>query len=689
MRGFSPITPMIFGWLLLSFSTGTTEAQIRFTNVATWPGYSRGDPNSLALDGNYAYATIGVGGLAVLDMSNPTNPVRVASYDLLPDIPYDVAVKDGYAYVIGEWLHVLDISNPLAPVEVAQTYAPGVSQHMSIENDKLYSVNWSGLRVVDIGNPDTPVAVGHHPIGNVGYWAKAAVKDGLAYVAAGQPGLVVVDVSNPTNMTSVGTFASDDYPSDVRFKGNYAYLAGRGGLVVMNVTNPASPVRVWGSNNRNEYVYGIALSAAGDHAYVACVDGLYIFDIANPTNVVALGKHGTSQAAVDVAMRGAYAHIIVEREGLQVIDISDPLHPRLAALHELSGYTDDVQKVGNLLYVSDRVGGLRIMELSASGLNEIGRFRPTSGQVLQSKIIGNRAYLACDQGGFQIVDVSNPRNPVLLGKAQPWNQCMGLDVVGNYAYLGFGDRMHIVDIRDPRNPVTMPNPYTNSSPWYVKVRGDYAYIPAYDRQLVIVNVSDPSHPVEVGTIITNDFSPGTAVELKDQYAYVLDWYRGLTIVDVTQPANPVVRGRFNSYAASGLYISGNYAFISTSSSGGVEVVDISNPSRPTLVGRTRPPGTGSGITVEDGRIYLAAGTYGLHIMDYALLPRPRLRIHSDRSGEVTLTIENVLDLPYTVETSTNLLDNSWRPFISVHEPGPSSFKDATSGRGRKFYRIVQ
>lgn len=43
--------------------------------VGSWPGFTRGPAMSVALTDHYAYVAIGEGGLAILDVTDPTRPV--------------------------------------------------------------------------------------------------------------------------------------------------------------------------------------------------------------------------------------------------------------------------------------------------------------------------------------------------------------------------------------------------------------------------------------------------------------------------------------------------------------------------------------------------------------------------------------------------------------------------------------
>jgi len=114
--------------------------------------------------------------------------------------------------------------------------------------------------------------------------------------------------------------------------------------------------------------------------------------------------------------------------------------------------------------------------------------------------------------------------------------------VGNYAYVsGEEGSLRILDISDPTGPVEVgayhhtPR-FTNEYPMDIFVVDGHAYV-AYDMGgLWIVDVSDPTSPREVGHYRVGDLLTG--VQASRGYAFVANGGYGLRIVDVSDPASP-------------------------------------------------------------------------------------------------------------------------------------------------------
>jgi hypothetical protein len=77
--------------------------------------------------GTYAYAVNenGGGGLAIIDLSNPKLPVLVKNWEDAFDRAHNLHIADGYAYVVGAQgaagttsTNILDLSDPENPVKV-------------------------------------------------------------------------------------------------------------------------------------------------------------------------------------------------------------------------------------------------------------------------------------------------------------------------------------------------------------------------------------------------------------------------------------------------------------------------------------------------------------------------------------------------------------------------------------------
>ncbi|MCX6639365.1 MAG: T9SS type A sorting domain-containing protein [bacterium] len=223
---------------------------------------------------------------------------------------------------------------------------------------------------------------------------------------------------------------------------------------------------------------------------------------------------------------------------------------------------------------------------------------------------------------------------------------------GNYAFLGIGgswtttDGVAIVDVSEATDPMEVA--IFNTEDYTVKdieVAGNYAYIGSWGAGLSIVNVTNPSNPIEVsqaGTIrYVNDLSLG------GDYAYVSHLILGtgnrLAILDVSNPALPITLCQYSPPNGIGrLTVSGPHVY--AAAVGGMSVIDVSNPVQPAAIGFLNIAGTIYDIEVLGGMVYITEAS-GLDIIDISHPIAPVLLGHLGYQG-VSSSIEVSGNLVY-------------------------------------------
>jgi len=92
------------------------------------------------------------------------------------------------------------------------------------------------------------------------------------------------------------------------------------------------------------------------------------------------------------------------------------------------------------------------------------------------------------------------------------------------------------------------------------------------------------------------------------------YYKGLQVVDVSNPAKPKIIGSVDTpKKAHSLYVSGNHVYIAyrnpfgrlTRRTDGLQVVDVSNPATPKIIGSVDMPEEANGVYVSGKHAYIA------------------------------------------------------------------------------------
>jgi len=206
-------------------------------------------------------------------------------------------------------------------------------------------------------------------------WRVTLSSDGTkAYVADDDNGLVVIDISDPTNPTKLGLYdtAGRAYGVTLSSDGIKAYVADYdNGLVVIDISDPTNPTKL-GSYDTAGYAAGVTLSSDGKKAYVAdWNNGLVVIDISDPTNPTKIGSYDTAGYAwgVTLSSDGSKAYVADGYNGLVVIDISDPTNPTKLGSYDTAGraYGVTLSSDGKKAYVADGYNGLVVIDVSLIG----------------------------------------------------------------------------------------------------------------------------------------------------------------------------------------------------------------------------------------------------------------------------------------------------------------------------------
>ncbi|MTJ23844.1 DUF4347 domain-containing protein [Dolichospermum sp. UHCC 0352] len=255
----------------------------------------------------------------------------------------------------------------------------------------------------------------------------------------------------------------------------------------------------------------------------------------------------------------------------------------------------------------------------------------TSGSAWGVQVVGNYAYVGDWNSGLQIIDISNPTTPTLKGNYDTPNYAIGVQVVGNYAYVAdYYSGLQIIDISNPTTPTLKGNYDTSGGAIGVQVVGNYAYVADESSGLQIIDISNPTTPTLKGNYDTSGLASG--VQVVGNYAYVADYDSGLQIIDISNPTTPTLKGNYDTSGdAWGVQVVGNYAYVADGYSG-LQIIDISNPSTPTLKGNYDTNGYAYGVQVVGNYAYVADYGSGLQIIDISNPTTPILKGNYDTSS---------------------------------------------------------
>jgi choice-of-anchor B domain-containing protein len=176
------------------------------------------------------------------------------------------------------------------------------------------------------------------------------------------------------------------------------------------------------------------------------------------------------------------------------------------------------------------------------------------------------------------------------------------------------------------------------------VYNNVAYLARFGGSGVsIVDVSDPSNPVEL-TVYSSPATSGTwDVKAAKGLAFLAPQYSGvgLVILDVQDPSSPVLLSEFSHARVTSVHniwadTTTNHLYLASNTTSAVEIVDVSNPSSPQHVGSfAANSGDIHDMVVIDGIMYASFLDGGLYLVDVSDPTDPQLMGFVDYPGAFT------------------------------------------------------
>jgi len=309
--------------------------------------------------------------------------------------PGKMYFKDGYLFVneYGKGIHVIDNSNPSEPEKIAFYEILG-NVDMAIRGNILFADSYVDLLSIDISDVNNPVEISRLknvfpeivPEGDI--WFPYAMVDKSKGIIVGWTVKTItekIDASGYGGMIYKGQL---DFMANAETGGNWTGGTGVGGSMARFMLNDqylyviAIPSRLKTVNVASVSEMSIidsvdvprnmeTLFLLQNNLFVGTTTGLLIFDLVNPQKPQQISSYDHITACDPVVADGQYAYVTL-RTGtmcangqnlLEVIDISSVTEPFLMKSYPLFN-PHGLGVDGNLLFVCDGAAGLKIYDKS-------------------------------------------------------------------------------------------------------------------------------------------------------------------------------------------------------------------------------------------------------------------------------------------------------------------------------------
>ncbi len=291
---------------------------------------TNGEAMNVVLNGEVAFvldtADNNPGGLVIIDVSDPTNPVKLASfYD--GGEPKELAIKDDLVFVADstDGLEILNISDLENPYEIYQYPVNQFSSDVEVIDNLLFAANWDlGFEIFNITNPNSPVKITQYNDNSLNC-VQLDIKGDIACISDHRndyTSLRILNISNPNSPQLLSTFSPANVDFwDPKIYGNHIYVGNHqlnaGELQVLDITDPTSIMKV-GEFDDGGSIYSINFN--NSLGFVADYDdGVEVLDIKNPTNPIEVGEYYDGGHAKEIVVKDNLLFVADRDDGLEIL----------------------------------------------------------------------------------------------------------------------------------------------------------------------------------------------------------------------------------------------------------------------------------------------------------------------------------------------------------------------------------
>ncbi len=437
-----------------------------------------------------------------------------------------------------------------------------------------------------------------------------AVSGNYAYICADIAGLRIVDVSDLSAVHEIASVSIDE-ACCISIQDTFAYVtSGTDDLSIVNIADPFFAYRV-GTIDSTARARDVVV--VGQYVFLAAFHGgLRIIDISNPELPIQISCFDSDNMFNDIAVDGDYVFLADADSGLCIIDVSDIEHPFELITIEFNRPTS-LAIHDEVLGISNAEGRTTIFDCSnpAYPIRRGSYFTSALDNIQDSYIIDHILYRAFLGSGLELINIHDMDSLYGISIYGTGSQCRDVYVAGDFAYIAnYIDGLKILDITDPSEPVLIGS-YSRYIITDVRVSGRYAYLAKHYHGIDIVDISNPFAPYSVQSV----YLPGYLqdVYVAGDYIYTANSYEGWYIIDISEPetAHEIAHIGIDG-VATGVSVLGNYAYL-VSRDGTLRVIDVSDPASPSVVVDIAAGHYGSGIFIYADYAFVNLG--GDHIFD--------------------------------------------------------------------------
>ena len=564
----------------------------------------------------------------IFDLSCLSNPEMISSISL-NDIPREIKLFNNYCYTVvrDTSIVIIDISDLQYPIYLNEfSVSSDDICEFAINEDIIYIFTSYNLIIVSLQDPMNPVTLSIINSINSNYQSYGIQYENDRIYLNNLSGLMIFDVSDPSNPNYANSYGESRF-SGLQIIDNIAYLSDPHGFCILNIEDYHN-IQLLSENNDYEF-HSVFVDNGSLYSWVSINDisELYHFNIQDINNFIPIGSYSGGRVLKvdnDIVFTRTDGW---QRADFEILDFSDPYNQYFVGEDYYRCNMKDIYVNNDFLGVCSRGDndGVNFFDISDPS-NPSWLWAHTLGQ--QSELSA-RTVIICDDyaiAGFsggtlnnpciRIYDVSNPQDIQIISGLELGDYTIySIAVDENTAYVGCLGGLFSIDISDLTDP-TILNCINNIAVSNITIDNNFLYACAFNS-VQIYYIDDPNNPILCGAWESSNTT--YALAIYNSHAYVSDKYGGLKILDISNPSNPylvnTILPHFDSLIYAKPIIYDNKLVLSDSYWNELLIYDLSNAAFPELFYSFKWNRLSAELTTNEDYLITANDDSGFTILD--------------------------------------------------------------------------
>ena len=472
----------------------------------------------------------------------------------------------------------------------------------------------------DISDPEHPALLSERFYQSIGEFA---VQANFVYLQANST-IEVIDFSDPTLPILVSSIESSG-GSGIAVLGDELFtqvvVDSDPELTIFDISNPQNPT-LKGSLELSEPVHSIQVDET--HIFAGGIFTIQIFDHSDSIDPQLVSQISSTSYAQRYAFKGDQLVATQVYNGMNLYDVSDRANPTLVSTFDTPGLATDIFLANQFAYVADSHTGFQIIDISKPhSSSTLGQYQDPYDNIGSVSVEGGISCVVDPQEGLITLDVSDPANPTTLGllphvPGSP-NPRMVMHF-GATAYYIYNSALNVVDISDLSSPVVLGSIDTSGFIRAMEVKEPFVYLSTSSEDSIqVFDCSDKYNPQLVATLASDD--PITSIHIQHQTLYTSAGSTGVSAIDITDPSKPIEIGAYFNPAHYTYTVRVNPQHIAyipkyiNPQTDQLDLVDFSDPSNPVLISTFPLVDAARTMRWHNDRLYLSVDSTANIILD--------------------------------------------------------------------------